>query len=112
MFRLILTQWNYFGGRFLFSFHVEETAIRVDTADPDIMASVRRLTDRDISIVASQLGEAWRVLGRQLNFTQETLDAIAESASVLTADTTHKQVRADTRMFSAGETTQTLSWQY
>jgi hypothetical protein len=68
------------------------------------MASDRRLTDKDISVVASELGVAWRVLGQRLNFTPETLDAIAKSTSVLTADTTHKQVRADIRrMFSASE---------
>jgi hypothetical protein len=68
---------------------------RISTADVDIMASDRRLTDRDISIVASQLGVAWRVLGQRLNFTPETLDAIAQSTSGLAADGTHEQVRAD-----------------
>ena len=72
------------------------------------MASERRLTGRDISVVASQLGVAWRVLGQRLNFTPETLDAIANSTSGHTVDNTHKQVRADTRVFSDGEGTLTL----
>jgi hypothetical protein len=87
---------------FLLFFTVAETANRVSTADVDIMASDRRLTDRDISVVASQLGVAWRVLGQRLNFPPETLDAIAESTSGLAADSTHKQVRADARVFSDG----------
>ena len=76
-------------------FSVAETAKRISTAAVDIMASKRRLTDRDISVVASKLGEAWRVLGQRLNFTPQTLDAIAQSTSGLAADSTHKQVRAD-----------------
>jgi len=69
-----------------------ETANRTGTADVDIMASDRRLTDRDISVVASKLGVSWRVLGQRLNFTPETLDAIAQSTSGLTEDSTHKQM--------------------
>ena len=85
-----------------------ETANRTGRAD-DIMTSDRRLTDRDISVVASQLGESWRVLGQRLNFTPETLDAIAQSTSGLTEDNNHKQVSADARVFSDGEATLTLS---
>jgi hypothetical protein len=87
------------------SLSVAGTKNRINTADPDIMASDRRLTDRDISVVAGQLGVAWRVLGQRLNFTPETLDAIEQSTSGLTADSTHKQVRADGRVFSDGEAT-------
>jgi hypothetical protein len=47
------------------------------------MKSDRRLTDRDISVVAGELGMSWRVLGQRLNIPPETLDAIAESTSVL-----------------------------
>jgi hypothetical protein len=65
MFSLILAQGNDFGGRFFFFFPLEGTANRLSTADLDIMASDRRLTDRDISVVASELGVAWRVLGQQ-----------------------------------------------
>lgn len=68
------------------------TANRNSTAEVDIMASDRRLTDRDISVVASQLGVSWRVLGQRLNFPPETLDAIAQSTSGLTEDSTHKQM--------------------
>ena len=78
---------------FLFFFSVEKRANLVSTAD--IMASDRRLTDRDISVVASELGVAWRVLGQRLNFTTATLDAIAESTSGLAAGSAHKQVRTD-----------------
>jgi hypothetical protein len=69
-----------------------ETAKRTSTADVDIMASDRRLTHRDISVVASQLGVSWRVLGRRLNFTPETLDAIAQSTSGLDEDSTQQQM--------------------
>jgi len=57
------------------------------------MTSDRRLTDRDISVVAGELGVSWRVLGQRLNFTPETLDAIAKSTSGITEDSTHKQVQ-------------------
>ena len=86
-----------------FGFFLAETAKRTSTADVDIMASDRRLTHRDISVVASQLGVSWRVLGRRLNFTPETLDAIAQSTSGLDEDSTQQQVRADARVFSDGE---------
>ena len=92
-------------GNFLSFFSVEETAKRVSTAALDIMKSNRRLTDRDISVVASQLGVSWRVLGQRLNFTPQTLDSIAESTSLLTANDTHIQVCADARMFWAVEAT-------
>jgi hypothetical protein len=62
------------------------------------MKSDRRLTDRDISVVASELGMSWRVLGQRLNFPSETLDAIAESTSVLATESTHKQVDAAARI--------------
>jgi hypothetical protein len=47
--------------------------------DTDIMDSKRCLTETDICVVASQLGESWRVLGLRLNFKPETLDAIEKS---------------------------------
>jgi hypothetical protein len=96
MFSLILPPRKRFWMKiFPFFFSVEKTAKLVSAADVDIMASDRRLTDRDISIVASELGVAWRVLGLRLNFHPATLDAIAESATGLAADGAHKQVRAD-----------------
>jgi hypothetical protein len=60
--------------------------------DADIMESKRRLTERDICVVASQLGESWRVLGLRLNFKPETLDAIARSTCVTITNNVHGKV--------------------
>ncbi|XP_023715869.1 uncharacterized protein LOC111868964 isoform X2 [Cryptotermes secundus] len=57
--------------------------------DADIMDSKRRLTERDICVVASQLGESWRVLGLRLNFKPETLDAIARSTCMTITNNIH-----------------------
>lgn len=70
----------------------EEKAKRASRGYVDVMESDRRLTDRDISVVASQLGNSWRVLGQRLNFTPETLDAIAESTSALSTENTGEQM--------------------
>jgi hypothetical protein len=61
---------------------LEENSTVSPGEDADIMHSTRRLTERDISIVASQLGASWRVLGLRLNFTPETLDGIARSTAI------------------------------
>jgi hypothetical protein len=60
--------------------------------DADIMDSNRRLTERDICVVASQLGESWRVLGLRLNFKPETLDAIARSTCMTITNNIHRKV--------------------
>lgn len=60
--------------------------------DADIMDSKRRLTERDICVVASQLGESWRVLGLRLNFKPETLDAIARSTCMTITNNIHGKV--------------------
>lgn len=57
--------------------------------DADIMDSKRRLTERDICVVASQLGESWRVLGLRLNFKPETLDDIARSTCMTITNNIH-----------------------
>lgn len=89
-------------------FSAEEKAKRASRGDVDIMESDRRLTDRDISVVASQLGNSWRVLGQRLNFTPETLDAIAESTSVISTENTREQVSAAARMVTDYKTKLTI----
>jgi hypothetical protein len=61
----------------------------------DIMDSERRLTERDICVVASQLGESWRVLGLRLNFKPETLDAIEKSTCMHLTNSIHRKVSVD-----------------
>jgi hypothetical protein len=60
--------------------------------DADIMESKRRLTETDICVVASQLGESWRLLGLRLNFQPETLDAIARSTCTTVTNNIHGKV--------------------
>jgi hypothetical protein len=64
--------------------------------DTDIMDSKRRLTERDICVVASQLGESWRVLGLRLNFKPETLDVIEKSTCIDPTNRIHGKVSVDT----------------
>ena len=81
-------------------FSLEKKTKRLSTDSVDIMDSERRLTDRDISVVANEVGVSWRVLGLRLNFTPETLDAIAQSASVVATDHNHEKVRVAARKFT------------
>ncbi|KDR09189.1 uncharacterized protein LOC110838912 isoform X2 [Zootermopsis nevadensis] len=60
--------------------------------DADIMQSKRRLTERDICIVASQLGASWRILGLRLNFSPETLDDIAKATAIRFTDKSFEQM--------------------
>ena len=89
-------------------FSAEEKAKRASRGYVDVMESDRRLTDRDISVVASQLGNSWRVLGQRLNFTPETLDAIAEPTSALSTENTGEQVSAAARMVTDYKTKLTI----
>jgi hypothetical protein len=84
---------------FLYLFAVESTEEKSNRArdDKDIMHSSRYLTERDIYIVASQLGESWRVLGLRLNFAPETLDVIARSSSLRDTDNKFEKVGVTTR---------------
>ncbi|XP_069682140.1 uncharacterized protein [Periplaneta americana] len=94
--RRVLSSWRHSTGRLHFQAiaHrypvdlVEEEQQEDESQVPDcragngdIMQSTRQLTDRDICIVASGLGASWRVLGLRLNFSPETLDAIATSTT-------------------------------